>query len=317
MKTIRIICLAAVFMLLALSLGGCSGGQSGTEAAKISFKSAASYSYLKGLDQKQVTINGYLATSSPADGSFIFLMNMPYQSCPFCKPNTSQLSNTMEVYPKSGQKFGFTTQAVCVTGKLEVSPSESESFTDPFGYEFNFRIVDADYVILKDSDLTAEMAAWQKIADSGIINDVYAMFEYVNFVCTWPQYYVNSTTLPDGTVEKGYFLYAADALNYLQKEGAQWSFGYQRDYSDKLVTSIQKVDANAFSSLIEIIREAEALARRAESDLENGEYTFEQKYVDKFEQEDYIYTLNNAEQLEKENDEVFLRFSDWLGTWEV
>ena len=34
--------------------------------------------------------------------SFMFLMNLPYQSCPFCVPNTSQLSNTMEVYPKKG-----------------------------------------------------------------------------------------------------------------------------------------------------------------------------------------------------------------------
>ena len=47
----------------------------GKNAVKLSFKSAASYEYLQTLNNKQVTINGYMATSSPVDGSFIFLMN--------------------------------------------------------------------------------------------------------------------------------------------------------------------------------------------------------------------------------------------------
>ena len=54
------------------------------EVTKLSFKSAAEYDYLKTLDGTMVTINGYMATSSPVDGSFMFLMNMPYQNCPFC-----------------------------------------------------------------------------------------------------------------------------------------------------------------------------------------------------------------------------------------
>ena len=94
--------MAAAVLLLCGVLTACGSKDTG-DPTKLSFKSALEYSYLKTLNGKQVTINGYLATSSPADGSFIFLMNMPFQSCPFCKPNTSQLSNTMEVYPKRGQ----------------------------------------------------------------------------------------------------------------------------------------------------------------------------------------------------------------------
>lgn len=121
--------LAFAALLIPLSLASCGSKDTG-DPTKLSFKSALEYSYLKTLNDKQVTINGYLATSSPADGSFIFLMNMPFQSCPFCKPNTSQLSNTMEVYPKRGQKFSYTTQAVNVVGKLEVASDESKPFTD-------------------------------------------------------------------------------------------------------------------------------------------------------------------------------------------
>ena len=113
------------------------------DAIKLSFKAAAGYDYLKTIDGKKVTISGYMATSSPVDGSFMFLMNLPYQSCPFCVPNTSQLSNTMEIYPKKGETFSYTAQAIRVVGTLEVCESEDKPFTDKYGYEFCCKIVDA------------------------------------------------------------------------------------------------------------------------------------------------------------------------------
>ena len=103
-------------------------GNNGGDAVKLSFKSASGYDYLKTLDGKQVTINGYIATSSPVDGSFIFLMNLPYQSCPFCVPNTSELSNTIEVYPAKGENFAsFTAQAIKVVGTLVVAENKDGS----------------------------------------------------------------------------------------------------------------------------------------------------------------------------------------------
>ena len=306
----------AVLCLLAVILSGC-GSSSTQEATKLSFKSAASYDYLKSLSGKQVTINGYLATSSPADGSFIFLMNLPYQSCPFCKPNTSQLSNTMEVYPKSGKKFDYTTQAVQVAGTLQVAEDEGKPFTDLYGYEFNFKIVDAEFTIIRDSELTAEIALWQKIADSGVINEIYAMYDYLNFVTNWPNYFVNSFTDENGNAVPGYYLYASDALRYLQTDGAQWNYGYRQGYFDGIVRTLEKLDATACASLIGNVRKAEELARKAVQELENGNYTYELQYVEKFGQEDYIYTLNSGEELRRENDALYYEFADWLGTWEM
>ena len=308
--------IAVMMCILALALSGC-GSPAGQEAAKLSFRSAASYEYLKGLNGKQVSINGYLATSSPADGSFIFLMNLPYQSCPFCKPNTSQLSNTMEVYPKSGKKFDYTTQAIKVTGTLRVAEDENKPFSDLYGYEFNFKIEDAEYTVIKDSELTEEIALWQKIADSGVINDIYAMYDYLNFVTGWPDYFVNSTTDEDGNIIPGYYLYASDAVYFLQTEGAQWNYGYQEGYFDNIVKSIEKLDAAALSSLTENVRKAEALAKKAVRELLDGNYSYEYKYVERFDREDYIYKLDLAEELSRENDELYYEFADWLGTWEM
>ena len=158
------------------------------EGVKLSFKAASSYEDLKALDGQLVSINGYMATSSPVDGGYLFLMNLPYQSCPFCVPNTSQLSNTMAVYAREGDSFDYTGQAIKVTGTLEVAQQEDEPFTDKYGYTFNFRIVDATYSVLTDEELTADMAAWQKIADSGLMDEIYRMYDYLNFVCKWNTY---------------------------------------------------------------------------------------------------------------------------------
>lgn len=284
---------------------------------KLSFKSAAEYDYLKTLDGTTVTINGYMATSSPVDGSFMFLMNLPYQSCPFCVPNTSQLSNTMEVYPKKGEKFEYTTQAIKIIGTLEVAEDESKPFMDDYGYEFNYKIVDASYSVLKSEELSADLALWQKIAESDVINEVYRMYDFVNFTCSWNEYFVNNYIDSNGELQKGYYLYASDAEYYLFTDGAQWNFGTKEGYFDGIIAKIQAVDETAFQDLVDNVRQAEALAQKAIDELKNGKYTSEYKYVEKFDSEDYIFTLDLGDELAAEMDLLYRGFSNWLGSWEM
>lgn len=307
-------------MLLVMTLfAGCGEETTGSSdgVTKLSFKDASGYDYLKSLDGTQVTIRGYMATSSPVDGSFMFLMNLPYQSCPFCVPNTSQLSNTMEIYPKAGDAFAYTAQAIEVVGTLEVAENENEPFTDSYGYEFNFKIVGADYTILKAEDLTGDVALWQEIANSDVVNEIYTMYDYVNFLCAWPTYCVNSYTDENGETVAGYYLYASDAENFLYNEGAQYNYGYQEGYFDALVAKIEAVDPEAFSDLVANIRSAEALATEALSELENGNYTYEYRYVEEFGTEDYVYALNRGAELEEKLQTLYTEFADWLGSWEM
>ena len=317
MKRCKILALVMLLLAAAVLLSACGAGQADNgEVKNLSFKASSSYDDLKAFNNTRVTINGYLATSSPADGSFIFLMNLPYQSCPFCVPNTSQLSNTIEVYPKKGQKFSYTAQAVRVTGKLEVAPTVNDFFTDPYGYQFNFRIADAEYTIIKDSDMSAEMAAWQKIANSGIVDALYNMYEYVNFTVDWPTYTGNYMD-ENGNMVPGFYLYASDALSSITEEGRQYNYGYQREYFTAIRKILESLKVDAATKLVENVRKAESLARKAEQELLDGNYTFEQKYVEEFGQEDYIYTLNNGEALRKEMDALYTEFTDWMASWEV
>ena len=317
-KFIKILILLLIVSIFSTSLIGCDGEEAhADDATKLSFKAALEYDYLKSLDGKQVTINGYMATSSPVDGSFMFLMNLPYQSCPFCVPNTSQLSNTMEIYPKKGDSFAYTTQAIKVVGTLAVSENPDEPFTDKYGYEFNFKIVDATYTIIKAEDLSADMALWQKIASTDVVTELYKMYDYVNFTCAWNTYYVRSYTDSNGDIQPGYYLYPQDAKNYIYKDGAQFNYGYKEGYFDSIVSKIEAVDKTAFSDLVANVRKAEALAQKALAELDNGNYTSEYKYIEMFGTSDYVYTLNKGEELQAEMDTIYKEFSIWLGSWEM
>lgn len=315
----KMIALILVLVILAVTFVGCAQEEEidEGEATKLSFKAASGYDYLKTLDGKLVTISGYMATSSPVDGSFLFLMNLPYQSCPFCVPNTSQLSNTMEVYPKEGESFSYTSQAIKIVGTLDVAENENEPFTDMYGYEFNYKIVDATYTVIASDELSEDMALWQKIAESDVVNDIYKMYDYVNFLCAWDTYYVNSYTDENGETVTGYYLYAADAENYLYNDGAQYNYGYQEGYFDSIVAKIESVDKTAFADLVANIRSAEALAEEALGELQNQNYTSEYKYVEMFGTEDYVYTLTRGDELQAKMEQIYNEFSNWLASWEM
>ena len=315
---IKLLFFILIISLAVSSLVGCGEDEiSADGATKLSFKSALEYDYLKTLDGQAVTISGYMATSSPVDGSFMFLMNLPYQSCPFCVPNTSQLSNTMEIYPKSGDSFEYTSQAIKVVGKLAVSESVDKPFTDKYGYEFNFKIVDATYTIIKSEELSDDMALWQKIASSDVVNDIYKMYDYVNFVCAWNTYYVRSYVDANGDTQPGYYLWPNDAKYYIYTDGEQFNYGYKDGYFDSIVAKIEAVDKTAFADLVANVRKAETLAKKALSELENGNYTYESKYLEMFGVEGYVYTLNKGEELKSEMNAIYKEFSAWLGSWEL
>ena len=302
---VKFLCIVLCFCTI-LPLATACGG----DVTRLSFKSTLNYDYLKTLNGQRVTINGYIATSSPVNGSFIFLMNMPYQSCPFCVPNTTELSNTIEVYPKSGKKFEYTASAVKVTGRLEVAPSVDQPFRDSYGYTFNFKIVDATYTVLKSEEMGADFAIWEKFSQSGIIDEIYQMYDYVDFICKWNDYYVNGTAS-----QPGYFLYASDAKNYLEKGDKK--YGTDPEYFTNLISKVEAIDPTAFSELVDNIRDAEALAKKAYDKLYNGEYTSEYVYVDKFGQYDHIYTITGGDELKAELDAVYMGFEGWLGSWEL
>ena len=293
----KLISLILLIALAALGLSGCGGGGE-AEAQKLSFAESASLDTLRALDGKRVTLTGYMATLSPLSGAYIYLMNLPYQSCPFCVPNTQQLANTMAVYAPEGSKFEYTDRPVRVTGRMELG-----DFTDEYGYGYNYRIVDARCEAVDLSKLSEDYAMYQSLAEDGVISDVNAMFDYLLFVCQWPEYQ-GSMTDESGNVTR-YYLYAGDAENILKDDGP---YGYAKqaaeDYFPGLIARVKAVGGDQLSELTGILEDAQALEQYARAQLDEGQYTYDE-VADKF-------ALNASEELTNRFYEVYGRFSQWL-----
>ncbi|MGN1005790.1 MAG: hypothetical protein ACI4O8_04670 [Aristaeellaceae bacterium] len=296
--------LIALLICIALLATGCGGKEaSSAEVTKLSFADSASLDILKSLDGKSVTITGYMATLSPLDGTYIYLMNLPYQSCPFCVPNTTQLANTMAVYAPSGSKFEFTDRPVQVTGTLRV-----QDRVDDYGYSYNYYIDDASYVAVDLSSVSQEYALYQSLAEDGVIADVNAMFDYLMFICQWTEY-MGSYTDESGQ-EISYYLYPGDVENILADEG---TYGYAAeaspDYFPGLIRRVEAVSATGLTELTDIIAGAQEVEQYARAELSAGSYTYDE-VADK-------YTLENNDELYNRFYAVYLEFSDWLTRYEL
>ena len=300
MKKILAISLAAALLLLA----GCSGAAPGEEGATaLKFTDAVSLETLTALDGKTVSIVGYMAMLSPLSGKFLYLMNMPYQSCPFCVPNTTQLANTMAVYAPEGQTFGYTDQAIRVTGTLRI-----EDYTEEYGYVYNYRIADASYEIVDLAALSEDYALWQSIASDGVVAEINSMFDYLHFLCQWTEYQSGYTD-DDGS-EIVYFLYPGDVEMYLQDTGP---YGYAQeageDYFPGLIERIRAISANDLEDLVTIVESAQQVAATALSELRAGNYTYDSA-ADK-------YALQKNEELYNAWYDAYSQFALWLAKWEI
>ena len=299
----------AVFLVLSMAFLMCACGsgaaiQTGEDGVtEFSFSSSINYDTIKSLNGKKVRIVGYMATLSPISGKYMYLMNMPYQSCPFCLPNTQQLSNTMAVYAPKGKTFEFTDQAIRVTGTLETG-----RFQDEYSYEYNYRIADASYEIVDLSELSDEYALWYSIAGDGIVADINAMFDCIYFLCQWPDY--TGYYVDQNGERQDFFFYPGDASNCLDGSGMMDYSMYVKDgYYDDVIRRIRAISETELEDLVKIIQNAKSLAERALADLNAGAYTYDEA-ADKF-------TLNQQEELYNAFYDVYTPFSEWLARWEM
>lgn len=257
---------------------------------KLTFAQSIDIDTINSLNGKDVVITGYMATLSPVSGKFMYLMNLPYQSCPYCVPNTSQLSNTIAVYAKNNKSFQFTDGPIKVTGKLEIG-----DFSDEYSYEYKYRIVDASYTEVDTSDISENMLLWQKITDDGLASDLYAMFDYIDFMCRWPDY----TAKFDG--ENDSYLYPDDVAHFQENQFTKES---GENYFKELKARAENIDADKLSDLIQIINKAEALVNQAQAQIDNKKYTYLQ------DQDRYL--LNNAEELANQAKNLYVEYANWL-----
>jgi hypothetical protein len=295
--------MVTLLAIAVMCLSGCGNSMKTATAQKLSFAESVSIDSIKALDGKPVTITGYMATLSPLNGDYIYLMNLPYQSCPFCVPNTQQLANTMAVYAAKGTKFDYTDRPVKITGRMELG-----DFTDEYGYTYNYRIADAGYEVVDLSQVSSDYAMYQSLAEDGVIADVNSMFDYLLFVCQWTEYQGSGV---DGNGQQiTYYLYPGDVENVLVDDG---DYGYaaqaNEDYFPGLISRVKNVGGDSLTELTEIIDDAQDLEQDARNELGEQRYSYDEA-ADK-------YILDNSDELYNRFYEIYGRFSQWLTKYEL
>lgn len=307
----KIIALMLVCCTMLALFAGCGKNKEIEQAEDgtyvMSFSQAQRVSAMEELDGKNVTIIGYMSTLSPISGQFMYLMNLPYQSCPFCIPNTSELSNTIAVYAQDKKEFEFTDRAIKVNGVLEFG-----DWTDEFGYEYKYRIKDASYTVLDTADMSEELKLWQQLASTNVIADVYQMYDYVNFVCFWAEYKAQFGPSKD---DRDY-LYPEDVAQFLA-EDSQYGYAASDTYFDDMIARINEVDPNKFSALTKNIKDAEALVDEALAELESGNFEIVKEYSGLFNDGRNQYKLKKYTLIDAKFKNLYGAFSDWLAEWEL
>ena len=130
----------------------------------LKFKDTITPDELKKLDGKKVQITGFIGGASPLDGSYIYLMNMPYQNCAFCIPSDNNLGNTIAAYPSKGKTIDYTDTPVTVTGVLTFG-----AMTDKVGYSYEYSLQNVEVKKADVSGLEKEVQIYQAIVDKGLV----------------------------------------------------------------------------------------------------------------------------------------------------
>ena len=237
-KTITcfLIIIAILSVFTACGVKNDEGVKSEETITVVKFNSELDY---QKLDGKTVQIRGYMSTLSPPNGKFVYLMNVPYQSCPYCMPNTATVVNTVAVYAPEGGKFEFYDGPIEVTGTMKAG-----DITDGFGYNYPFRIVNAKFTRLSTAVLSKNIRIYGALTQENIINQIMQIGGQVNFNASFERF--------GGS--------AADIRRVKDEE------------IDAIISKIKAISATDYAELIKAIEELKAVNIEINKNIEAKEY---------------------------------------------
>lgn len=228
-----------ILLIAAFTMVGCSSTlakDTEGEIEEIKFKDMTYVSELEKLDGQEVTITGFMAQSSPLDGSIIYLMNMPYQSCVFCVPNTNQLMNTLAVYPKKAGTTEFTDLPVEVTGTLVF-----EDTTDEMGYSYSYKLIDAKVSLADIEYLEDTVRIYTELVNQGFTT------EFMNALL---EIYYRVNYSESGT--------SLDTLEALSEENL-----------DNINKMFNNLNINDYEDILQTIEKVRVLNNKVNEDIKN------------------------------------------------
>ena len=295
------LCLFLLLASLVLAAVACGGGE------ELSFATLSDSEARLAVDGERVSLLCYLVTNSPTDGELLYVTSRPYERLLL----SSDKSCVLPVYLRRAGSVRMTTQIVRVSGRLELSGGEP--FVTEVGYAFSVRLTDATVEAVDGGDLPASVAPWQDIAASDFVNNMMDALNYVHFTCAWNTY---SGKNDDGTQ---FYLEPAHAESFIKDARKQYHYGYSDGYFDRLRATARSFSSDKCDELVALLDGLQALAARGLASLDGGNYSQEsvgaEDILDGF--VGYKYTVNDAQELIEDYEELYGDFTAWLGLWEL
>lgn len=212
-----------ISILLVFVLTACNSNVDSTEYSKIKFSemyetinSEKNISEIyKNLDGKEVEMNGYMAVQSPLDESYIYLVNQPYVSCPFCAIGDITKLEIIPVYMADNSSIKYTENGVTIKGKLEVGEK-----TDALEYTTQCRIYADSVEEIKETNVDTELQTYYaNLSEAGMIIDIQTLQMNIEYA-TKDEYLVDFGTTKaekyDGVVQY-YGTGISDYVTYIKE----------------------------------------------------------------------------------------------------
>lgn len=287
--------------------------QSAGEAIQLSFSKKTGIEELKQYEGKTVTINGYPGLTSPEDGCFMFIMNIPHHSHPFYEDNTQILADTLEAYPKDGEKLEYTPMAVSATGTLVFS-DPADPFTDEYGNVVPYRLINATITEIEAESAPEKIRDWQQLCDTGVIDQMYSFYDYLWLTVAWCDYYIPGHSHEDGSFEPGYYMFPGD---YLQCVEEKYPF-VTETYIPDLASWIDQLPSGTWIDKLKVnFEDCLQLYRNAADAFNNEAWTTEDRYWEEIGTEETKYFLNDGEIFKAEYGKLWGDFCDILDSFEL
>ena len=232
-----------------------SHNSSVVEGVATSIRFSQKVSDFKALDGKQVEIIGYFTLVDPINETLVYVANKPLDVCPFCEPNDEVLTNTIAV--KFSEPIAFTSKPIKITGTLSFG-----NYSDAYELEYGYRINDATYRELTDSELSDALKKYNVVAEKDYIVEIYSVINYMETVAYYEEF--------------GYEASEFDTYGDIPFDNYQ-----------EIHDALTKANKNKeFNDIIKLLEDVEKTRKEINSMIKNKEYS---KYSSKQETIDNFY----------------------------
>lgn len=256
MKIKKNLSLLLITLLMIITLVGCSNNTSNNnEVFRIKFKNLVALKDLEKYKDKTVEAIGFLSPITAYDESFTYLMNLPFQTCPYCNPSDTKITNTLAIFAKQGEKIKYTDAAVVVRGTLKL-----EDYTDEYGYQYNYRLVDVTITPANSDEVGEKIALYNEIADKNILSSIMDVL-----------YSVDDNVFHDVYVEtygQDYDRYAVDTTAL-----------------DTAISELESMNKSDFKVLLDVAKSIKEIATELNKAVESNNYDSLDKYKTEIEQD--------------------------------